>query len=244
MSKRIAIISGATKGLGRALALDAAERDYHVIGIFRSDTSSAALLDKKFADNGWSGQFICHDLTTSAPSLDLRDDAEILVVNNAISSFQPKPIHLLCQQELLDLFNSAVIGAFHLSQAVIRRMVKAKSGTIINVLSGVVSERPPKGFAAYAAAKFGLLGLTRAMAIEYEQHAIRVISVSPPFMNTPLTQSWGEHWQSIMQREGARSPAEIAKKILELADGASTAESGHHYELDQSPFDSLFKPLN
>ena len=111
-------------------------------------------------------------------------------------------------------------------------MVRARSGTIVNVLTAAVNGLPPKGFAAYATAKHALRGLTLALAAEYGSLGIRVFSVSPRFMLTALTAAWDERLiESIRSGSPGSHASDAAQRVCELVADASTPGSGEDYEV-------------
>jgi 3-oxoacyl-[acyl-carrier protein] reductase len=239
-SDRTVIISGATKGLGKALSLNFARHGYQVVGLYNSDQAAAAEVRAEFLAERLKGDFIQQDVTEGnlaavQPFLELAETTHLTLINNACATFAPQPLHLLKWEDFQSSFAVAVQGAWNCTQLVLRPMLKARRGNIVNVLSDVVNGQPPKGFAAYVTAKYALQGLTRALASEYSSRGVRVFSVSPGFMDTPLTSGWDERLKNAVRdsREGgAQNPATVAEAIRQLVESDETPGSGEDYRFD------------
>ncbi|MGH9905569.1 MAG: SDR family NAD(P)-dependent oxidoreductase, partial [Pyrinomonadaceae bacterium] len=193
ISKRV-IISGATKGLGRELSLAFGKSGYQVFGFFRSDEKVAALMREEFSRSGLSGEFIQHDVTHEGHNemwerINTGNES-LTLINNACAPFEPKPVHLLKWDDFQRAFEVAVKGTLLSAQSVMRTMAQHRRGTIVNILTSALADVPPKGFSAYLAAKAGLQALTKSLAAEYSDRGIRVVSVSPSFLDTSLTANW------------------------------------------------------
>src|SRR5207244_130328 len=98
------------------------------------------------------------------------------------------------------------------------RMVAARCGTVVNVLTGGLLGSAPKGFAPYLTAKHALVGFGCSVAAEYGALGVRVFGVCPPFMDTPRTRGWNERLRTAIQAAsgGAVEPQEAASAILSL----------------------------
>jgi NAD(P)-dependent dehydrogenase (short-subunit alcohol dehydrogenase family) len=112
-------------------------------------------------------------------------------------------------------------------------MLRKGSGVIVNVLTSAIDGQTPKGFAAYVTAKYALRGLTLALAAEYAERGIRIFSVSPGFMDTPLTQKWDSRLREIIRTNSSRltEPIEAAKRLLELVTDETTPGRGEDYPI-------------
>ncbi len=233
------VISGATKGLGRALALAFGQAGYYVVGLFRADHSSAASMREEFLAEKLDGRFLALDVTRNNPemiwqTIALPNAGRLTLINNACAAFTPQPMHLLSWEDFQNSFEVAVKGSLFCAQAVMRPMLKARRGTIVNVLTTGVEGPAPKGFAAYVTAKSALQGLTRALASEYSARGIRVFSVSPGFMETALTANWDARLKESILRaspSGAQDPARVAEAVLALVENPRTEGHGENYPI-------------
>lgn len=233
------VITGATGGLGKALSLRFAGAGCRVIGLYRADSESAEALKTEFHDNDLQGVFIRQDITDEGEWTEFDRFAagigteSVTLIANACPPFVPKPLHLTDWQEFSDQINVGVKGAFLTFRRLLPAMVRARTGTVISVLSSAIA-MPPKGFSAYLTAKMALDGLMRAAAAEYAERGIRFFSVSPGFMKTSLTENWNEHLKNLIyaKDEAVNQPSEIAEAIFNLAKDTNVAGKGEIYRLD------------
>jgi NAD(P)-dependent dehydrogenase (short-subunit alcohol dehydrogenase family) len=176
---RAAIVTGATRGIGRGIALDLAGRGYAVAIIGRDATRAEHVL-AQIRSCGADGCFVAADLTHHAllPSV-IERASEMLgrldvLVNNAASVGSIKPVLELTLDEWREPIDTNLTATFLTSQAAARRMLaQGTGGAIVNLLA-IQSQLPIRGYAAYCASKGGLDALTRALAVELAPHAIRV----------------------------------------------------------------------
>ena len=243
----LAVITGGTKGLGRALSLAFARAGYEVIGIYRSDSDSARDLQSTFEAAGLAGTFIKQDIREESEWPELievlraRNFDEYVFVANACVSFTPKPIHLIEWAEISQKIDVNVKGTFSVFKQLISYMVRARQGTVVSILSTAL-DPPSKGFAAYLTAKSALDGLTRSIAAEYGQKGIRAFSVSPGLMDTTLLDGWSDHLKSAINAggDGLQQPCSVAGAILDLVKNPSVTANGETYRLED-PGSSSFK---
>lgn len=236
---KVVVITGATKGLGKALSLKFANAGYEVIGIYRSDTACAKEIESEFEANGFQGTFLKQDITEDGDWAEFdklikeKSDKNFTLIANACTPFIPKPIHLTDWHEFSELLEVNVKGTFFVVKRLLPYMVKAGEGSVITILSSALNPAP-KGFAAYITAKSALEGLMKSVAVEYTARGLKFFSVSPGFMETSLTQRWSEHLKALIysHQETAQQPADIARAILTLAEDTETKAQGENYPLD------------
>jgi NAD(P)-dependent dehydrogenase (short-subunit alcohol dehydrogenase family)/acyl dehydratase len=220
------IVTGGTKGLGRELSLAFGRAGYEVLALYRSDAAAAQSLGAELAAAGLRGRAVQHDVTQEGFP-ELPACRNLVLINNAAAAFEPRPLHLLEWKDYEDALGVAVQGAFRASQALLRPMIRAGRGTIVNVLSSAIFQ-VPKGFGAYVPAKFALLGLTRSLAAEYSPRGLRIFSVSPGFMDTPLTRAWTPALRAASE---ASDVATNARAILDLVTLEHLSGQGENYPL-------------
>lgn len=234
MTRHTVIITGATKGLGRATALVFARAGHHVIGVYASDDTAAESLREELGRIGGDSVVVRHDIRDEGDAFwsrpDIQNAPSLVLINNACAPFTPQPFHLLRWEEFERNLSVGLKGSWRCSLALLRPMLRCGRGVIVNVLTAAVHGAPPKGFAAYVAAKHALRGLTLALAAEYASKNIRVFSVSPGFMSTPLTADWDARLVEAIRTGGAVSdPGEAAAKIFSLVDAPTTRGQGEDY---------------
>ena len=236
MSHLTVIITGATKGLGRAFALAFAHAGHTVIGFYSSDEGSAESLRAELQHAKAVFEVIKHDITSddvacwSSPAIASAE--HLVLINNAWCGFTPAPFHLLDWEDFQSGLDVGVKGSWQCIRALLRPMVKAGRGTVVNVLSAAVQGHPPRGFAAYSTAKHALHGLMMAVVAEYRSKGVRTFSVSPSFMNTALTSAWDQRLLTAVEASGAVSdPAQVAMKVVKLAEDEATPGDGEDYAM-------------
>ena len=191
---RRALVTGASRGIGQAIATDLALRGVHVIGTATS-TAGAEAIEAHFAANKLSGQGVVANVDDSSAiealiaSLLEKGPIEILVHNAGITRDN-------LSMRMKDADWDAVIetnlsAVFRLSRLVMRPMMKQRYGRIVHVTS-VVGHLGNAGQANYAAAKAGVEGMSRSLARELGSRGITVNCVAPGFIDTDMTRSLGD----------------------------------------------------
>jgi len=208
-----------------------------VMALYSADERAAEELRVAMATEKISGVVLRHDVRSGEAAIwsqpEIQSAENLTLVNNACAAFSPMPMHQSSWQDFEDNFLVAVKGAWQCSRPLIRSMVKNGRGTIVNVLTSAVEEPPPKGFAAYVTAKHALLGFTLALAAEYAGRGLKVFSVSPGYMETPLTERWDSRLREAIRANSRRItiPAEAAARIVELVKNQATPGRGENHPL-------------
>lgn len=235
--KRTVVITGGTRGLGREIALAFGRTGYFVVAFYSSDNVAAEQLKAAFADAKAESCVLRHDVSSEDASVwnrpEIQDADSLTLIHTACASFSPVPMHQLRWQDFECSFHVGVKGGWLCSQALIRLMLRKGRGAIVNILTSALEGMPPKGFAAYVTAKHALRGLTLALAAEYAPRGVRVFSASPGFMDTPLTERWDPRLRDTIRSASTRisKPAEAARRLVELVEGASVAGKGEDYPI-------------
>ncbi|UYO94778.1 3-oxoacyl-ACP reductase FabG [Pollutimonas sp. M17] len=222
LAGRIALVTGATRGIGKAIALELAAQGATVVGTATSE-SGAQAISEMLAASGGRGVALdvndaqaCDDLVAE---LGKQDGGPHILVNNA--GITRDNLAMRMKDEDWDtVIATNLSSVFRLSRAVTRNMMKARWGRIINITSVVGSSGNP-GQANYAAAKAGVAGMARALARELGSRNITVNCVAPGFIETDMTRALNESQtaailsQIPLGRLGAA--AEIASAVAFLA---------------------------
>ena len=177
-SGRVALVTGATSGIGRATALRLAADGFTVL-VHGRDAGRGEALVKEIEAAGGAARFIAADLSDVAQVRQLADaagDLDVLVNNAGFSWFGATPD--LDPATFDDMFAANVRSAYYLTAAVAPAMAARGSGAIINVASMAAQVGLPGG-AAYSATKAALVALTRSWAAEYSPHGVRVNAIAP-----------------------------------------------------------------
>jgi len=230
---RCAVITGASRGIGKSIALAMAEAGYHVVGT----ATGAAGLDSIQTT-------LCAGHPKSlALQLDVTDDSSIEQFISALEQHDLKPYVLvnnagITRDNLLlrmkddewgDVLAANLTSIFKLSKRLIRPMLKARAGRIINIGSVVGSSGNP-GQANYAAAKAGMIGFTKSLAREIANRNITVNAIAPGFIDTDMTNGLTaeQREQMLAQIPAGRlgSPQEIAAAVVFLASDSAAYITG------------------
>jgi len=241
---KVAMVTGAASGIGRGIALRLAQLGAAIV-ILDIDAAGAKSTEERIAQQG-KARFEKCDVRSSrdcqqavAAAIDAFGKIDILC-NNAGVIFR-KDVTNLTEDEWDLALDVTLKSIFLLSREVIPHMIKAGSGVIINTGSGWSLKGGPQA-ASYCAAKAGVLNLTRAMAIDYGKHNIRVNCICPGDIDTPMLQSeceqLGEETVTFLREAANRpiarvgTPEDVANAVLFLASGMATWITGTHLVVD------------
>ena len=222
LTGQIALVTGASRGIGRAIAMELAKQGAAVIGTATSE-AGAKDIDAALKATGGAGVVLnVNDVAACDALIDSivkeRGALNILVNNAGIT--QDNLAMRMKDEEWSSVIDTNLSAVFRLSRGVLRPMMKAKGGRIINITSVVGSSGNP-GQANYAAAKAGVAGMSRALAREIGSRNITVNCVAPGFIDTDMTKSLSEDQQNSLkaniplQRLG--TPEDIAHAVAFLA---------------------------
>ncbi|GAB3419887.1 3-oxoacyl-[acyl-carrier-protein] reductase [Niabella aquatica] len=193
LENKVAIVTGAARGIGEAIAIKFAEHGAHVAFTYVSDSSAerAAALEKKLTDLGvkakaWksnAGDFAqCESLVNDV----LKEFQAIdICVNNAGIS-KDNLLLRMTPEQWDDVLKINLNSVFYMTKQVIKPMIKARSGNIIN-MSSVIGVMGNAGQASYAASKAGIIGFTKSVAKELGSRNIRCNAIAPGFVETDMT---------------------------------------------------------
>ncbi|GAB5099429.1 3-oxoacyl-ACP reductase FabG [Caballeronia sp. LP006] len=224
LDNQVAIVTGASRGIGRAIALELARQGATVIGTATSE-SGAAGIGEALQQAGGKGRGAVLDVNDAAAADSFIESTvkefgglNILVNNAGITKDQ---LAMRMKDDEFDaVIDTNLRAVFRLSRAVLRPMMKARGGRIINITSVVGSSGNP-GQANYAAAKAGVAGMTRALAREIGSRGITVNCIAPGFIDTDMTKVLPEEQRTALTAQiplgRLGSPEDIAHAVSFLA---------------------------
>ena len=227
MTKQIALITGASRGIGRAIAERLADDGFFVIGTATSD-AGADSISAYLGENGKGMKLDVSDSeSVSSIIKTINDDfgAPTVLVNNA-GITRDNLLMRMKDDEWDDIINTNLTSVFRMSKAVLRGMMKVKTGRIINI-SSVVGSTGNAGQANYAAAKAGMIGFTKSMAKEVGSRNITVNTVAPGFIDTDMTRELNDDIKNTLLSSIPLSRLGEAKEIAHAV--AFLASAGASY---------------
>lgn len=217
LTGQIALITGASRGIGAAIALELGEQGATVIGTATS-ANGAASISKVFAGANIKGEGMALDVNDAAQVeatlkaiAEKYGDVSILVNNAGIT--RDTLLMRMKDEDWDAVISTNLTSVFRMSQAVLRPMMKARTGRIISI-SSVVGHMGNAGQTNYAAAKAGMTGFTKSLAAEVGSRGITVNCVAPGFIDTDMT---AELPEDITNKMLARIPAGRLGNVKEIA---------------------------
>ena len=187
MTKQVALVTGASRGIGKAIAQKLQQDGFFVIGTATSDHGAEAIAGY-LGENGAGMKLNVTDtesISEVIKAINGTHGTPAVLVNNA-GITRDNLLMRMKDDEWDDIISTNLTSIFRMSKAVLRGMMKAKGGRIINI-SSVVGATGNAGQANYAAAKAGIFGFTKSMAKEVGSRHITVNSVAPGFIDTDMT---------------------------------------------------------
>ena len=232
MEKKVAVVTGASRGIGAAIARELAAAGMYVVINYCGSEEKAQELKTEIGQNGGEAFIYKCDVSDNVACKEFIGNViaeyghlDVLVNNAGITR----------DGLLMRMSEEDLKGAFHTIQAVSRQMLKQRSGRIVNI-SSVVGVSGNAGQANYAASKAGIIGLTKAVAKELGSRGITVNAVAPGFIDTDMTQSLPE---KVVEATLAQiplgkfgEPEQVAKAVAFLASEAASYITGQVLHVD------------
>ena len=227
--EKIAIVSGATRGIGRAIALMLAQNGADVVFTYLKSADAAETLKSEIEKLGrkcLAVQMDVADFDQAKSLIEKTRDSfgrlDILVNNAGIT--KDKALMMMTRDEWLEVINTNLGGTFNLTRSAIVTFLKQKSGQIINITSitGMIGMARQTN---YAASKAGIIGFTKALAKEVAPYGVSVNAVAPGFIETDMVSGLKEEYLAQMKKNIPLSrlgrPEEVANAVkFLLSDGA------------------------
>ena len=231
---KTAIITGASRGIGREIALCLAKNDYNVVINYNKSEQNAVDLQREITSLGKKAEIFCADVKNRdqvdgmiAFTLEKFGDIDLLVNNAGIQSV--KLISDFSSDEWQEMLDTHLTGAFNTVQAVLPTFIHKKSGKIINISSmwgqtGASCEVP------YSTAKAGLIGFTKALAKELAPSQITVNCIAPGVIETDMLKRFSDADRKLIEEDiplgRIGNPSDIANAVLYLANSSGDYITG------------------
>ena len=249
---KVAVVTGSSQGIGKAIALDLAKAGAHLVVNYNQNIEAAKEVAETIRMQGRRALILQGDVSKSddvrqivKDTLEAFGKIDILVNNAGI--FISGPIEEISEQDWDRVIAVNLKGAFLCCQAVGRHMIERKSGgSIINIAS-ISGHIPEIHGGAYTASKAGIIGLTKLLAIEWSKYSIRVNAVSPGPVMTPLQQKAYPTKKLLEARNRAipmgrhGTPEEIAKAVVFLVSDDAGYITGEEITVDGGSQISMFQ---
>lgn len=237
LAEKLVLITGASRGIGQAIALTLGDAGAIVVGTATSE-KGANVITKQFAKNKITGQGMILNVTDDDNIAELMKNinekygtVDILINNAGIT--RDNILMRMKQEEWDEIIDTNLASVFKMSKAVLRGMLKKKAGRIISITS-VVGAMGNSGQSNYAAAKAGIMGFTKSLAREVGSRGITVNTVAPGFIQTDMTDALPDEQKKALSSQIPMARLgtvdEIAQTVLFLAgEGGSyiTAQTLH-----------------
>ncbi|HLW42181.1 MAG TPA: 3-oxoacyl-[acyl-carrier-protein] reductase [Flavobacterium sp.] len=237
---KTAIITGATRGIGRGIALTYAKQGCNVAFTYSSSESAAADLEKELTAMGIQAKSYKSNAADFNEAQKLVDQVletfgniDILVNNAGIT--KDNLLMRMTEADFDQVMDVNLKSVFNMTKAVQRTMLKNRNGVIIN-MSSVVGVKGNAGQANYAASKAGIVGFSKSIALELGSRNIRCNVIAPGFIETEMTEKLGEEvvkgWTEAIPLKRGGTPEDIANACVFLASDMATYITGQVINVD------------
>lgn len=237
---KVVLVTGASRGIGRAIANKFAEAGAHVAFTYLSSVEKGEALVKELEAYGIKAKGYRSDASMFEAAEELvnavvADFGQIDVLINNAGITKDGLLMRMTEEQWDDVIRVNLKSVFNLTKAVIKPMMKAKSGSIVNMTS-IVGVKGNAGQANYAASKAGIIGFTKSVALELGSRNIRCNSIAPGFIETEMTgelnEATVEEWKKSIPLKRGGEASEVANVCLFLGSDLSSYVTGQTIQVD------------
>lgn len=240
LENKVAVVTGASRGIGRAIALELAAHGAKVVVNYSGSVGLADAVVEEIKGAGGEAIAVQANVADADSvqslmkmAIDTFGSLDILVNNAGIT--RDNLLMRMKEEEWDDVLNTNLKGVFLCTKAVTRQMMKQRAGRIINI-SSIVGVAGNAGQANYVAAKAGVIGLTKTCAQELASRNILVNAIAPGFITTEMTDALPEELKEAMLKQiplaRLGQPEDIAKAVAFFASNAANYITGQTLQID------------
>ncbi len=234
LERKVALITGATRGIGKGIALKFAEHGAHIVFTYVSSEEKAKALEAELQQMGVKAKGFKSDAADFKAAEDLVNAVvaefgtlDVLVNNAGIT--RDTLLMRMTEQQWDEVINANLKSVFNLTKAAQKPMLKQRKGSIIN-MSSVVGVKGNAGQANYAASKAGIIGFSKSVALELGSRNIRCNAIAPGFIETEMTAALDpkviEQWRESIPLKRGGTAEDVANLTLFLASDMSAYITG------------------
>ncbi len=240
LENKTAIITGATRGIGKGIAEVFAQQGANVAFTYSSSVDAAIALEKELSSygvkaKGYQSNAANFDAAQELAKNVLEEFGSIDILINNAGITKDNLLLRMSEEDFDKVIEINLKSVFNLTKAVIRPMMKQRNGSIIN-MSSVVGVKGNAGQTNYAASKAGILGFTKSVALELGSRNIRCNAIAPGFIETEMTAALPEEtvkeWRNAIPLKRGGSPEDIANACVFLASDMSAYITGQTLNVD------------
>jgi 3-oxoacyl-[acyl-carrier protein] reductase len=240
LENKTAIITGATRGIGREIAIEFAKQGAHIAFTYSSSVEAAETLELELNNLGINAKGYQSDAANFEAAQELAKEIliefgsiEVLINNAGIT--KDNLLLRISENDFDKVIDVNLKSVFNMTKAVIRPMMKQRSGSIIN-MSSIVGLKGNAGQSNYAASKSGIIGFSKSVALELGSRNVRSNVIAPGFIETEMTGKLDEtivqSWRDSIPLKRGGTPKDIANACVFLASDMSSYITGQTLSVD------------
>ena len=240
LTGKTALITGASKGIGRGIAIKLAQHGANIAFTYLSSVEKGLSLEKELETFGIKAKGYRSDASDFKAAEELISSVVLdfgrldIVVNNA-GITKDNLLMRMTEESFNDVIRTNLNSVFNITKACQKPMLKQRSGSIINI-SSVVGVKGNAGQANYAASKAGIIGFTKSIALELGSRNIRSNAIAPGFIETEMTETLPpetvKQWREAIPLKRGGTPEDVANAVLFLGSDLSTYITGQVLGVD------------